>query len=873
MTKASFPRAIDELGPGDHLCCIYETEEEHRAVLTPFLRRGLERGERVLYIVDDRTAEQIIRYLREDGVRVEPYLAEGQLQLLTRTESYVRGGTFDPDAMIALLESETRQAVAEGYTALRVTGEMSWALRGLPGSERLIEYETKLNQFFPGKRCLALCQYDRRRFGPDVLLDVLRTHPIAVIGTQVYENFYYIPPDELLGPASTEAELDRWIGHLAERRRLERESQERRLYLEATFDAVPDAVITLDERHQVLDWNYAAEELFGYAAREAIGRELDQLVTGTDADMVAEAHALTRSVVAGERVPPTETVRYRRDGTPVDVLLAAAPIIQEGDVIGVVATYRDITTQKRTREALQRSERKFRSFVEQSQDAIVLTDERGAIVEWNQAAERILGWDRERVLGRPLWEVQIESAPREQRTPEASERLKASILKALRRGQGAWLNRVRERRVLRPDGEQRIVQTMAFSIDAEEGFRLGSASRDVTGRREMEQELRESRERYRNLVENQGEGIGIVASDERFVFANPAAHEIFGVPPGNLVGRRLQEFLDEEGEAIVAAQTEERRAGERGSYELEIARPDGEKRTILVTASPQYGSQGQFEGSFAVFRDITERKRLEEQLEAYADQLEERVEARTRELRQAQEKLLRREKLAMLGQLAGSINHELRGPLGNIKSGAYFLNMALEEPEEDVQETIELLEREVDRAETIVRSLLSFVRTEEPRREAVDVNALLGETVSGVEIPEVVTTVREMDEDLPTVWADPEQLRQVFRNLISNAVDAMPEGGRLTVETFKTSAVSGKPPRPAAVVISIADTGAGIRAEQREKVFEPLFSTKPQGVGLGLALARMLVEAHGGAIEVASQVGEGSTFTVRLPLEGGRGDK
>ena len=198
-------RKILDLEPGDHLCCIYETEEEHRVVLTSFLRQGLEQGEKVIYIVDARTAEAILGYLREDGLEVEPYVANGQLVILTRDQAYMREGVFDPDGMIELLRAETEQALAKGYPALRVTGEMTWALRGLCGSERLIEYEARLNEFFRptaaagSSQCLAICQYDRRRFDPEVLLDVLRAHPIAVVGAEVYDNFYYIPPSEFLG--------------------------------------------------------------------------------------------------------------------------------------------------------------------------------------------------------------------------------------------------------------------------------------------------------------------------------------------------------------------------------------------------------------------------------------------------------------------------------------------------------------------------------------------------------------------------------------------------------------------------------------------------------------------------------------------------
>ncbi len=209
------------LKAGDHLCCLYASEQEHRALLSPFLRQGLERHEKVFYIVDDHTAGQILAYLSADGVEVNQYLQRGQLVVLSSDEAYMHAGAFEPERMIALLRSETDRAAGEGYSALRVTGEMSWALKGVPGSERIVEYEAKLNTFFPGSQCLAICQYDRRKFGPSVLLDVLATHPLAVIGTEVYDNFYYMPPQDFFGANPVAAKLDSWLTHLKERKRSE----------------------------------------------------------------------------------------------------------------------------------------------------------------------------------------------------------------------------------------------------------------------------------------------------------------------------------------------------------------------------------------------------------------------------------------------------------------------------------------------------------------------------------------------------------------------------------------------------------------------------------------------------------------------------
>jgi PAS domain S-box-containing protein len=272
-----------------------------------------------------------------------------------------------------------------------------------------------------------------------------------------------------------------------------------------------------------------------------------------------------------------------------------------------------------------------------------------------------------------------------------------------------------------------------------------------------------------------------------------------------------------------------------------------------------------------------ERARAEEALKEYSERLEEMVEERSRELQGAQEQLIRQEKLAVLGQLAGGVGHELRNPLGAIKNAAYFLNMVLEEPEPEVKETLEILEREVGTSERIIGSLLDFARASPPTRRKVDLNGVVQEALSrtaapcqghGTGVPQHVEVVRELDEALPDILADPDQLVQVFGNIILNAVQAMPEGGRLVV---KTSEVSGKPPRSREVAVSFADTGTGIAEENLGKVFEPLFTTKAKGIGLGLAVTRTLVEGHGGSIKVESTVEEGSTFTVRLPVSTGEG--
>jgi hypothetical protein len=173
----------------------------------------------MLYVVNLLTAAQLKSMLASAGVAVEPLLEKGQLVILTAKDAYLKDGQFEPDKMIALLAEETEGALAQGYAALRVTGEMTWALAGEPGSERLVEYESRLNQFFPERKCYAVCQYDRRRFDPEMLLDILHTHPNVLLGREGFDNsrMYFVPTESFLSADRQTAILDRWLDNLSTR--------------------------------------------------------------------------------------------------------------------------------------------------------------------------------------------------------------------------------------------------------------------------------------------------------------------------------------------------------------------------------------------------------------------------------------------------------------------------------------------------------------------------------------------------------------------------------------------------------------------------------------------------------------------------------
>ena len=240
------------------------------------------------------------------------------------------------------------------------------------------------------------------------------------------------------------------------------------------------------------------------------------------------------------------------------------------------------------------------------------------------------------------------------------------------------------------------------------------------------------------------------------------------------------------------------------------------------------------------------------------------VKVRTEELQQslsdlasAHEQLVRQERLAAIGQLASTVGHELRNPLGVISNAVYLLRGDLgPEPTPAAQRHLATAEREVSAATVIVSDLLEFAREREPVVDDVDVTGLLDEVLAILPPPTGVTVMRNGDAKV-SVRGDREMLRQVLLNIIGNGYQAMPDGGRLTVSV---TAVDGS------VQMKVGDTGVGMSAETQQRLFEPFFTTKPRGVGLGLAVTKRIVEAHHGTISVSSEEGHGTEFSVLLPV-------
>lgn len=254
--------------------------------------------------------------------------------------------------------------------------------------------------------------------------------------------------------------------------------------------------------------------------------------------------------------------------------------------------------------------------------------------------------------------------------------------------------------------------------------------------------------------------------------------------------------------------------------------------------------------------ELAARRRAEAALQNYSLTLEDEVRARTNELLEAQTKLVRQERLAVLGQLAGSVGHELRNPLGVITNSVYVLRLLLPDVPEQVKEYLDLIESEAYAATRIIGDLLEFPRVTSTLPAPVAVTELIQRSVERYPLRDEVTLVQDVPSDLGSIYVDAKQIVQVLGNLLTNAQQAIPGTGQVTILVRK---------HDDHVSIAISDTGSGMSTETLARIFDPLFTTKARGIGLGLPVCEKLVTINGGSIEVRSEVGVGSTFTVLLP--------
>jgi PAS domain S-box-containing protein len=509
----------------------------------------------------------------------------------------------------------------------------------------------------------------------------------------------------------------------------------------------------------------------------------------------------------------------------------------------------DSAAQQRAEEALRLSEERYRRVVDGSLQGILIHQD-GLMQYVNPACVSMFGYaGAEALLGRDVWSTLI--------APEAHADLQARTAASM---QGTALPIHEGWQGLRQDGTRLWIASIASPIVWNDRPATLAFFTDITARRQAEVALQASDARFRELIEGSLQGI-VIHRNFKPLFANQAYASILGydTPEDILRLDSLLPLIAPQEQPRVTGYVQARQVGGKvpSHQEHRVIRKDGTQIWVDVNVQEicWYGERAIQVNIY----DITERKRAEETLGQLRLRLQEQqrweqeqVEA---ELARARDQLVTQTRLATLGQVASTIAHELRNPLGAVRNAVYYLRRHVARDNAELLEFLHIIDAEVSAADRIIYNLLEMSRAKQPLVQAVDLAQAVSDAFRHLQYPAQIVYRCQLEPEPFIVHADPAQLQQVLTNLLTNAVQAMAGQGEIVI----TGCRDGRQD-----VITVQDDGPGIPLETRARMFEPLFSTKAKGTGLGLTICRQIIEKHGGTIALVEST-PGAAFRLVLP--------
>jgi two-component system, cell cycle sensor histidine kinase and response regulator CckA len=637
------------------------------------------------------------------------------------------------------------------------------------------------------------------------------------------------------------------IRDITKRKQAEETILKERTLLRTLIDNLPVGVFVKDKKGRKTIVNpIHIKEIIGHLKYLGMNSEID-ILGKTDFEVFPEELAQKffvedqKIIRDGSLVLNDEGLGFSEEGNQLCLLVSKIPLRDNnGEIIGMVGVANDITEQKRVEEELRETRDYLENLLSFANAPIMVWDNNNKITRFNLAFERLTGYSMYDVIGKH---------PEMLFPVEMREDLSALIS---RTSDGENLISA-EMPVRCKDGSTRIVlwnTANIYTVDAKTITATIAHGQDITKRKQAEESLQESELRFRSLYENATIGIYRTIPNGNILLANPALVKILGYTSfQKLAERNLEKDGFESPSQRKEFLEKIERDGEVIGYDSKWIRQDGTVIFVLESARAIRDSLGKTLYYDGTVEDITERRQMEEGL------------------RQMQ-------KLEGLGTLAGGIAHDFNNILGIIL--AYITSTKrFKDDAKKLDLAVNTIVKAVERGKTLVQQILTFARKTETEFGAVDVNDVVMEIMTMImeTFPKLLTYAQNFDKAIPYINADRSQLHQVLLNLCVNARDAMPKGGVLSINTRMVSVVSLRHQHPDAaassyVCIEVSDTGEGMTEEIRNRIFEPFFTTKElgKGTGLGLAVVFGVVQTHKGFIDVESELGKGTTFSIYLPV-------
>jgi PAS domain S-box-containing protein len=540
------------------------------------------------------------------------------------------------------------------------------------------------------------------------------------------------------------------------------------------------------------------------------------------------------------------------DGRIVWIRDLVTVVVEDGRPVRLLGVMIDVTEQKELLDDLSRSEQNYREIFNATSDAIFIHDsETGQVLDVNQSMLNMFNTTYEAALVGGVEAISLGESPYTQE--EAKLKLK------LAREHGSCTF---EWRSLKATGE--VFWTDVYLRRAMIGnqSRIIAAVRDVSDRKEAAEKLREANENLLLLIDRMPLACIFWSPEFTVNMWNPAAEAIFGFTEEEMIGNSpFDTIVAEELRDDVQELWPKLMAGDTSAHSVNGNLTKAGKTIICEWHNtPVHDLSGEIIGVISMVQDVSDRKAVEHELERYRFQLEVLVKQRTEQLEIAQQELVQKERLAVLGQLTATVSHEIRNPLGTVANSLYLLKEALQGDDySHLARALQLAERNVERCDSIISDLLDFSRQRKIEREVVSIDEWLSELLAELTFPADVNCHWLLNSQA-SVSVDRERLRRVFVNVITNGLQAMEEVS-VTDKTLeiRTLVVDGR------CEINVCDTGAGMSEEIMARIFEPMFSTKNFGVGLGVPIIKNIIEGHGGGVIYQSSPDKGTTVTLWLP--------